>query len=357
MGNKAKQAPPRHRLPALLPAALLACVFLVSFLHKPAPVQYTASWFDVFDTVTVIQGYAGSEEDWNAQMEALHADLLELHRLFDIYHHYDGMVNLYDINAGAALAPMEIDESLYNFLSFALAQARETGGACNVAAGAVLRLWHDARESGTLPPDAMLAVAAAHCDPEDVVLRDGTVYFRDPALKLDVGAVAKGYAVDRAAQWAESRGLHSALLNVGGSVRAIGAKPDGSAWTAGVENPWPDENGQYHLADMPAAVRLDEKTTLVISGDYQRYIEIDGVRYHHLIDLTTNQPARYYNSVAVLAVSSAVADAYSTALFCLPPAQSLALAEADPSLEALWMLPDGTTTQTGGWAQYALDLG
>ncbi len=341
----------RKKIGLLAAAAALGLGVVAFFaLRRPTPQRYTATWFDVFDTVTTVQGYAAREGEWNDRMEELHADLVHLHQLFDIYHHYDGLTNLYDVNAGAAQAPVEIDEELYNFLSFALQQARDTGGVCNVAAGAVLRLWHDARESSVLPDEAALAAAAGHCDPGDVILADGTVYFSDPALKLDVGAVAKGYAIDRAAQWAESRGLDCALLNVGGSVRAIGQKPDGSAWTAGVENPWPDENGQYHLADMAAAVRLDEKTTLVISGDYQRYIEIDGVRYHHLIDLATDQPARYYSSVAVLAVSSAVADAYSTALFCLPPAQSLALAEANPSLEVLWMLPDGTTRQTSGWA-------
>ena len=323
-------------------------------LQKPAPQRYSVTWFDVFDTVTTVQGYAESEDEWNEQMQALHADLVHLHELFDIYHHYDGLTNLCDVNAGAALAPMEIDEELYNFLQFAVQKSRETGGACNVAAGALLRLWHEARESGELPPQAMLEVAAAHGDIDDVQLQNGMVHFADPALKLDVGAVAKGYAIDRAAQWAESRGLTSALLNVGGSVRAIGQKPDGSAWTAGVENPWPDENGQYHLADMTAAVRLDEKCTLVISGDYQRYVEIDGVRYHHLIDLQTLQPARYASSVAVLGVSSGDADAWSTALFCLPPDEGLRLVESDPALEALWMLPDGTTQASSGWAQYEL---
>ena len=324
--------------------------------RKPAPQRYSVTWFDVFDTVTTVQGYAASEQEWNEQMQALHADLVELHRLFDIYHHYDGVTNLYDVNAGAALAPVEVSGELYDFLQFAVQESRETGGACNVAAGALLRLWHDARETGALPADEMLAVAAAHGDIGDVQIKDGTVYFADPALKLDVGAVAKGYAIDRAAQKAESRGLTSALLNVGGSVRAIGQKPDGSAWTAGVENPWPDANGDYHLTDMTAAVKLDEKCTLVISGDYQRYVEIDGVRYHHLIDLQTLQPARYCSSVAVLGTSSGDADAWSTALFCLPPETGLRLVENDPALEALWMLPDGTTQASSGWARYALEL-
>ncbi len=329
----------------LLPMCILAAAMV---RHNSAPKRYTATWFDVFDTVTTVQGYAKSEAEWQRQMDALHADLIHYHQLYDIYHHYDGVCNLYDVNEHAANGAMAVGE-LYDFLQFAVLQSRETGGACNVAAGAVLRLWHEARETGLLPADAALRAAAAHCDINDVILVDGTVAFADPELKLDVGAVAKGYALEAAARSAQQRGLASALLNVGGSVRAIGTKPDGSPWTAGVENPWPDENGEFHLSDMTAAVRLDTFCTLVISGDYQRYVDIDGVRYHHLIDLTTLQPARYANSIAVLAKDSGLADVYSTALFCLPPETGLAMVEQLPDLDALWMLPDKTTLRSSAW--------
>lgn len=337
----------KNRLCAALAAALLAGCLLAG-CGKREPQRYTTTWFDLFDTVTVVQGYAASQDEWDSQMEALHADLLRYHQLFDIYHHYDGLTNLFDVNAAAADAPVAVEEALLDFLDYGKQMYELTGGACNIAAGAVLRLWHDARETATLPDDAALLDAAAHCGIAALALdrAAGTVAFTDPGLRLDVGAIGKGYGVEQAAQAAEARGLESAVLNVGGNVRAIGAKPDGTAWTGGVENPW--------QADGPLvdAVELPDGGCLVISGDNQRYFEVDGVRYHHLIDLATLYPARYANSVAVICRDNGLADAMSTALFCMPVADALALAESLPDFEALWMLPDGTTTATSGWAGY-----
>ena len=173
-----------------------------------------------------------------------------------------------------------------------------------------------------------------------------TVYFADPAMTLDVGAVGKGYAVEQAAQAAQARGLTSALLNIGGNLRAIGTKPGGKLWTAGVENPWGDDPAYIQ------AVELADGDSLVISGDYQRYFEYGGVRYAHLIDLTTGWPARYVSSVAVLAHADTggLADALSTGLFCLPESTGQTLA-AQNHYAVLWMHPDKTTQKSNDWPQ------
>ena len=165
-------------------------------------------------------------------------------------------------------------------------------------------------------------------------------------MALDVGAVGKGYAVEQTARAAQARGLTSALLNIGGNVRAIGTKPGGKPWTAGVENPWGDDPAYIQ------AVELADGDSLVISGDYQRYFEYDGVRYAHLIDLTTGYPARYVSSVAVLARADTggLADALSTGLFCLPEEPGQALA-AQNHYAVLWMRPDETTSQSADWPQ------
>ena len=193
-----------------------------------------------------------------------------------------------------------------------------------------------------------IAAALAHIDIEDLVLDDAaqTVYFTDPEMALDVGAVGKGYAVEQTARAAQARGLTSALLNIGGNVRAIGTKPGGKPWTAGVENPWGDDPAYIQ------AVELADGDSLVISGDYQRYFEYDGVRYAHLIDLTTGYPARYVSSVAVLARADTggLADALSTGLFCLPEETGQALA-AQNHYAVLWMHPDETTSRSADWPQ------
>lgn len=312
--------------------------------------EYTTTWFDLLDTVSVVRGYARSQEEWDAQMEALHADLLHYHQLFDIYNHYDGMVNLYDVNARAATAPVAVDEDLYTFLDWcANTVYHQTDGATNIAAGAVLALWHDARESDTPAPpeDTQIQQALAHIDIGHLQLDAGarTVFLADEAMTLDVGAVGKGYAVELAAEAAEARGLDSALLNIGGNLRAIGEKANGEGvWTVGVENPWGSEPAYIQTLALPAGY------SLVVSGDYQRYFEYEGVRYAHLIDLTTGYPARYYSSVAILAPrgEGGMADAWSTALFCLPENTGRALLPAG-DVAALWMYPDGSTAATGNW--------
>ena len=358
-----KSASPKKRRAALcvLAAAALVIALLVWGARRtPAMEKYSVTWWDVFDTVTVVTGYASSEAEWNEQMEALHADLLHYHQLYDIYTEYDGVTNMAAVNARAAGEAVPVGSEIMDLLRFGKEMYQTTGGACNVAAGAVLRYWHDAREAAgnqgeasadVLPDEADLRAAAAHCDPGDLILDEqaGTVRFADPELRLDVGSMGKGYAVEQCALGAEARGLTSALLNVGGNVRAIGTKPDGSCWTAGVDNPWPGQDDQYATASYVQAVELQPGQSLVISGDDQRYFTVDGVRYHHLIDLTTRQPARYMSSVAVLCSSSAEGDALSTGLFCLPVEQGQALVERLDGVEALWMLPDETLTASSGW--------
>ena len=180
---------------------------------------------------------------------------------------------------------------------------------------------------------------------DDLVLDEAaqTVQFADPELQLDVGGIAKGWAVEQTAQKAEARGLTSAILNVGGNVRAIGKKPDGSRWTAGVQDP----DGEEYLAQVP----LEPGQSLVVSGDYQRYFTVDGVRYHHLIDLSTLQPARYCRSVAILCTDSGMGDALSTGLFCLPQDQGQAVLAKVDGASALWVLEGDVLSPSSGWPQ------
>ena len=142
----------KRRLTALL--LVLLCLPLTACQKQQN--LYSATWFDLFDTVAIVQGYANSQDSWNAQTQAMYSDLQRYNELFDIYHHYDGVINLYDVNARAAAAPVQVSDELYAFLRWCKDTAYPAAnGATNIAAGAVLRLWHDARESDSpAPPDA-----------------------------------------------------------------------------------------------------------------------------------------------------------------------------------------------------------
>lgn len=356
-------------------SALLAGTLCLSLLaacgssQKPAASgvsadaqRYSTIFYDAFDTVTQVIAYCDSVEEFNRQMDALHADLLEYHRLYDIYNDYDGVVNVKTINDNAGTAPVQVDDKILGMLELARQMYDTTGGKLNIAMGSVLRIWHDCREAAEateseadnqLPSQEALDAAAQHCDISDLVIDEETktVYLSDPAMSLDVGSVGKGYAVEMVAQAAEARGLTSALISVGGNLRAIGTKPDGSQWSGGVENPWNSSEVYTASSSYVSGVNMSDMA-LVTSGNYQRYYVVDGVRYHHLIDPDTLWPARYFDSVSVLSPDSGAADCLTTGLFCMPLEEGQKLVESLDGVEALWCTPDGDIISSSGWSDH-----
>ena len=321
--------------------------------------RYSTIFYDAFDTVTQVIAYCDSEEEFSHQMDALHADLLEYHRLYDIYNDYDGVVNVKTINDNAGVAPVQVDDKILGMLELAQTMYDTTGGKLNIALGSVLNIWHNYREAALaddndsnnqLPTQEELDAAAQHCDITNLIIDEDakTVYLADPAMSLDVGSVGKGYAVEQAAQAAEARGLTSALISVGGNLRAIGTKPDGSQWVGGVENPWNSSEVYTNGSSTVAAVKMSG-LSLVTSGDYQRYYVVDGVRYHHLIDPATLWPAAYFDGVSVLAPDSGVADCLTTGLFCQPLEDGMKIVESLDGVEAMWCTPDQQIVTSSGW--------
>ena len=342
------------RMTAALLAAVLSLGLLVGCKPKKELTRYTTIFYDVFDTVTQVIAYCESEEEFNTQMQALHQDLIAYNQLYDIYNDYDGVVNVKTINENAGKAPVQVDDRILSMLELARQMYELTGGKINIAMGSVLGIWHDYREAAeqnasetdnTLPTQEELEAAAQHCDINDLVIDEEakTVYLSDPEMSLDVGSVGKGYAVEMVCRAAEARGLTSALVSVGGNLRAIGTKPGGKPWTAGVENPWGDDPTYIQ------AVELADGDSLVISGDYQRYFVVDGKRYHHIIDPDTLWPAAYYNGVTVLCPDSGMADCLTTALFCMPLEEGQKLVESLDGVEAMWCTPDKQATTSSGW--------
>ena len=330
-------------------AAAVLCALLCGCAAAPAGEEggqkrYEASFLTLFDTVTTMVGYADSQETFTAQAQQIHDELLEYHQLYDIYNDYDGMNNLKTVNDNAGIAPVEVDARILDMLEVSSELYEETGGRVNVAMGGVLSLWHDAREAGIedpanayLPDQDALEEAARHADWSNVVIDEeaGTVYLADPDMSLDVGAIAKGYAVERVCETAPA----GMLISVGGNVRATGPKPDGSPWVVGIENP--DGGDFLHTLYV-------EDSSVVTSGDYQRYYLVDGQRYHHIIDPDTLYPATRWRSVSILCEDSGIADGLSTALFTLSQEDGQKLLDAFDA-EALWMTQDGELLYSPGF--------
>ena len=337
---------------------VVAACLLLAGCASNRPQRYQAVYLDVFDTITVVTAYTSSEAEFVRLSEAAHKELLACHRLFDIYNGYEGLNNLYTVNEAAGKAPVAVDVRVLDLVDLALSMHAATRGRVNIAMGAVLALWHDAREAAAadpqaarLPDAAALEEAARHTDIAGVVVdrEAGTLFLADPAMRVDVGAVAKGYAVQRAIEVLRSLGANSVFLSAGGNIAVIGAKPGGEKWSVGVQDPF----GREEWADLLAL----SDYAAVTSGTYERYFTVDGARYHHIIDPDTLYPSDRWVSVTVLAQDSGLADALSTALFNMDEAEALSLIEGISGTEAFLIRPDGSTVRTGGFAAFRAEGG
>lgn len=320
----------------------------------PQPKKYTEQSMDYFDTLITVCGYETDEAVFDANAQEIFALFEEYHQLYSIYHRFEGQENLCTVNelVGGAHRTVSVDRRIIDLLLYAKEMHALTDGVMNIAMGSVLSLWHEYRALGleqpaqaTLPPMDRLQEAALHTDIEKMVIdqEQNTVTLTDPQMTLDVGAVAKGYATEQVAKAMEQKGLEGYLLNVGGNVRAIGGKADGSDWIVGIENP---NGGEYF-----SRLQL-QGLSVVTSGSYQRFYSVGGKPYHHIIHPETLMPAEGFLSVSVLCKDSGMADALSTALFCLPQAEGLAMVERLEGVEALWVADDGSKTASSGWSQY-----
>lgn len=330
----------------LMPAFLLAMAGCDG--AQSAKVQQV-TYLDLFDTVTYISRYTADPESFRAEAEQIHAVLREYHQLFDIYNDYEGLNNIKTINDNAGVKAVQVDPRIIALLLDCREYYDATGGAVNVAMGSVLRLWHEARSAATsdpegakLPDTAALEEAATHCSWDTVILdvAASTVYLSDPQQSLDVGAIAKGWALQRVVESLDP-GL---LINLGGNVCATGPKNGkDTPWVIGVHKP-DDQSTYLCTVDLTAG-------SVVTSGDYQRYYTVEGLQYHHIIDPATGMPSVYWRSVTILCEDSGLADALSTALFVMNREDGLALL-ARYGAEAMWVNAQDECFYSDGFAEH-----
>ena len=313
-----------------------------------------------FNTYSMLSTYADeSDEQIESYVKIADEVLSYYHKLFDIYYEYSGVNNIKTINKNAGKSPVVVDTEMIDFLEYCKQIYTITEGRTNVMLGSVLKIWHDCREEAEedfgylapeyLPTQTELAEASEHTSMDSLIIdrESSTVYISDPLASLDVGAVAKGYTVDILYERIKATGADSVVLNIGGSIRAIGERPNGDGWVVGITNP-------HKTVEKPFAVRITFRdTALVTSGDYERYFVSGEEKYHHIIDPDTNMPARYFSAVSILTEESALADALSTALFCMSYEDGAALVESlrqqGKQIDVLWIDREGNQHMTDGF--------
>ncbi len=326
----------------ILCAALLLCLLLGGC--GSGPQKYTAERYDLFDTLIFVTAYSESRESFDQMAQLMFEEFQRLHGLFDIYG--DGSEGLSRLNAHAGGAAVEVEPEVMQLLKLGKDGYDLTDGKVNIAMGAVLKLWSQAREnamndedSAAPPSMESLQEAAQHCCIDDLVLDEqaGTAQLLDKDMSIDAGAIAKGFATGLAADLLRENGYTDFVISAGGNVWAEGTPPGSDGWRVGVQSP--DESGQL-LTTLTVS-----DCAVVTSGGYLRYFTADGVQYHHIIDPETLMPSQGVLSATVVYRDSGVADLFSTACFMLPENESAALAEKLDGARLIVLTRDGELKQ------------
>ena len=343
------------RIIKVLIPLLISVVFLGGCATKePSPAgdfqqlnSYQETYLGLFDTVTIVKGYAESEEAFKEALVPFHEEFSLCHKLFDIYEDYENLPNVKTINDQAGIEPVKVDDRIISLLLFCKDVYEFTNCTVDVTLGPVLSLWHDAREVGEadeqkayIPDMKDLESATDHCGFDKLVIDEAnsTVMLTDSEARLDVGAIAKGYAIQKASEELPE----GYIISVGGNVLATGGKEGGDIpWVIGVRNPDGEADDYIDTVNII-------KGSVVTSGDYQRFYVVDGKPYHHIIDPETLMPGDYWRSVTIICDDSGLADALSTAAFLMDreSGEKIVLSHG---AEAMWVDYEGNVFYTEGF--------
>ncbi len=305
-------------------AALLFLILLLSCRTEPA---HSAAGF-ACDTVVTITAYAPQEtvdealrlcSDYEAVLSktAAGSDVDRLNR--------------------ANGAPVEVHPETAALLSLAAEIGKASEGAFDVSIAPASALWDFNAGTPTLPDETALLAACERIDYRNLVIDGNTVTLKNGA-EIDLGGIAKGYIADCVADFLKEQGVTSACINMGGNVVLIGAKPNGSLWTVGVRDP----NGTPEQSE---EVLTLSDAAVVTSGIYERGFDLDGVRYHHILDPKTGMPVQNgLASVTIVGTQSALCDALSTACFVLGEEKSRPVLERY-GVRAIFLYTDGTRSE------------
>lgn len=318
----------KYRIP-LLSILLLGISLLFVSCDKPAPEPESQS-FLMLGTVCTITIYDHpSEEAFSAAFD----------RIREIENHMSLHTDSSEIalvNANAGKEAVQVSPDTFAVIGKALEIARLSEGAFDPTIAPLVQAWDIGGENARRPPDEEIAALLPLVDYTKVILEPETreVYLPVEGMALDLGGIAKGYAADEVKQILLDHGVDKAIVNLGGNVLTLGRKVDESLWRIGIQDP-DDGRGAYVMI-----VELDD-TSLVTSGPYERFLELEGEIYHHILDTTTGFPVESdFTSVSIITQSSFLADALSTSVYALGYEKGMDLINSLDGVQAVFLTDD-----------------
>ncbi len=308
-------------------AFLFSVVFLLSGCEK-LPAKEDLTYTDtLYDTVIDIQILDPVEPD-------VMDGLKKLCKKYDtLFSKTDENSDIYRINTAAG-APVEVSEDTLMLLKKSIYYGDLSGGLFDVTIGTVSGLWDFKSDEPSVPSQDALSAAVSHVNYKNIIIEGNTVRLADPNALLDVGAIAKGYIADRIKDYLKENSVRHAVINLGGNVLTLGTKTDGSKYNIGIQRPF-DETGAAITS-----VKIADQS-VVTTGIYQRYFEVDGKKYHHVLTPSTGRPCENsLYSVSIITDSSLTADALSTTCYLMGFDKGMKLINQLDNVDAIFITDD-----------------
>jgi len=280
-----------------------------------------------------IDAYAADSEKLPSILEQAFDEVDRIDRLMS---HYMAESPLSRINRDAAVSPVPVEAELYDFIAEAIRYSRDSDGAFDITVGPLMKVWGFFRGEGRLASDRDVETVRGVVGWQHIIMDPArrTIRFDRPGVELDLGGIAKGYAVDRVVKILKAANVTAALISAGGStIYGLGTPPGRHPWTVSLQDP-------VDSGKVARDVELKDRA-LSVAGSSEKFFEVDGVRYSHIMDPRSGRPLQGVLSVAVIARTGTEGDALDDALFVLGPIRSRKYLKRLDDVEMFFFLPDG----------------
>jgi len=321
---------------------IMIIILAIGFVQSiQQPNQYQTKEF-FMDTIISIQA-TGENAD-----KAVEGALQKMRQIADKSDRYKAESIVSKINRQAGVKPVKVDQDILAMIKTAKEYSRLTEGRFDITVTPIIELWGFGTDEKKVPTSQAIENKLKLVSYKDIIINEEgkTIMLAKSGMKIDLGAVAKGYIVDKAANFLKNKGIKSVLINAGGNIKTIGTKYNGEKWRLGIRNPRDDEEDPN---DNYFKVIEVKGTNVVTSGDYERYFMEAGKRYHHILNANTGYPARGLASVTVIADSSLKGDLLSTSLFLLGFDKAKQYIAEHADIEGMLVTTSGKEWQSTGF--------
>jgi len=342
---------------AIAVIAVILFVLLYFFFRPCRPVQLDSGYRPVMGTFARVVVVA---ENSKTAQESIEAAFIKINRVDDLMSDYKDDSEISRVNKEAFHQPVEVSQSTFDVLQKSIEFSELSDGAFDVTVGPLVDIWRLAAEANSVPSEDELSVARSKVGYEKLILdaNQMTARFAVDGMRIDLGGIAKGYAIDKAIEAMQTTGAIGGMVDIGGDIRCFGRPSGKKFWLIGLQDPNENSDFRFPISDFPVGTGMPllvlklTDDAVATSGGYRRFALIDGKRFSHIINRQTGESAQGLASITIISKNAIDTDALATAVSVLGVEKGLALIESILQAEAILITSQNKIIKTSGAGKY-----